>query len=223
MPRAHAQTPKRPSIYDDDEEAERIAPIVGTTVPAPDAPAEDVSLTKSEIISGVNVRTNEFLEKNIAVARSWLYKQTEAVRGEVDEAFKKYTNVEHNVTSTISEVRSEKEDILPGGIYVLVSTLSGSILARNRNILFRGLSPVVFGVAAFAYFLPETYNNTGKLIWRFEQKVPEIADAHVNAQKQVDSIKTDVNSAVADSRNSLTSAISSARKFLIDSSGIDKK
>lgn len=221
MPVAHAQTERKP-IYDDDEDSESIAPFAGTIEPAA-APVEEATLTKSEIISGVTVRTSDFLEQYIGEGRSWLYGKTVKGREQVDGALQKYLNVERSVTSTIGEIKSDTEDILPGGIYVLVSTLSGSILVRNRNFLVRGLAPVVFGVAAFRYFLPQTYDNTGKLIWGFEQKAPAVAEAHINAQKQVDGLVQDVNTAVHDSKSSLESSVRSARKFVIDATGIEKK
>lgn len=221
MPLAHAQAPKKP-IYDDDEESEAIAPFAGTARPAP-TPVEDTALTKSEIVSGVTVRSSEYLEKYVGVARSWLYGKTEIARTQIDSGLQKYLNVERSITSTVNEIRSDKEDILPGGIYVLVSTLSGSIIARNRNFLIRGISPVVFGVVAFRFFLPETYSNTGKLIWKFEQKVPEIAEAHTSAHEHVDGLVKDVNTAVSDSKAALTDSVHSARKFVAKATGLEKK
>lgn len=218
MPTAHALTPRKP-IYDDDgEDSELIAPLAGTALQAP-TPAEDLELTKSEIVSGVTIRSSDSLEKYFGKGRSWLYGKTELGKQKVDKAFEKYINAEKSVTSLFSEIKSEKEDILPGGIYVLVSTLSGSILARNRSFLVRGFMPVVFGAAAFRYFLPQTCNNTGKLIWRFEQKAPAIAEAHVKTQQHVDGLVNGVSSAVSYGKKSLESSVSSIRKFVVDTTG----
>ena len=218
MPTAFAQTPKK-SIYDDDQESEAIAPAAGTNRPAAPA-AEDLALTKSEIVSGVTVRTSDVLEKTISKGRTWLYGKAEQGQQKADNAFEKYLNVEKNVTSTIAEIKSDEEDLLPGSIYVLVSTLSGSILARNRNVLVRGIAPILFGTVAFRYFLPQTYENTGKLIWRFEQKAPALAEAHTKTQQQVDGLVNDVNSAVNSGKQALESGVHSARQFVADSTGL---
>lgn len=221
MPVAHAQGLKKP-IYDDDEDSEFIAPAPGTNLAAP-TKVEEMALTKSEIVSGVTIRTSSVLEEYIGQGRAWLHDKTVKGQEQVNSVFDRYLNAERNVTSTLGEIKSDSEDILPGGIYVLVSTLSGSILVRNRNILLRGVAPAVFGIAAFRYFLPQTFDNTGKLIWKFEQKAPALADAHVNAHNQVEGLVKDVNTAVADSKAALESGVRSARKFVIDSTGIEKK
>lgn len=218
MPTAHAQS--RKSIYDDDDnDTEAIAPVAGTIRPA--APtAKELALTKTEIVNGVTVRTADNLEKIINKGRNWVAGKAEQGQQKADNVFEKYLNAEKSVTSTIAEIKSDEEDILPGGIYVLVSTLTGSILARNRNIALRGIAPVVFGVAAFRYFLPQTYENTGKLIWKFEQKAPSLADTHVKTKQQVDGLVKDVTDAVDSGNQALENAVHSARKFVADSTGL---
>lgn len=160
------------------------------------------------------------MEKYSSIGRKWLYEQVEAGKAQFNKAFEKYLKVEQNVTSTVADLKSDDEDVLPGAIYILVSTLSGSIIARNRNILLRGLSPVVFGVAAFGYFLPQTYKNTGKLIWTFEEKVPAIAKAHIDTKNTIDGIITTVDNTATEANNTLESTVSKARKFVADTTGL---
>lgn len=109
----------------------------------------------------------------------------------------------------------------------MVATLSGSIVARNRSIVLRALSPLLFGVAAFGYFLPQTYSNTGKLIWHFEQRVPAIAKAHIDTRKSIDDLVSSIDSAATDANVALESTVSKTRKFVADTTGIqipgDKK
>lgn len=218
MPTALAQQGPKKSIYDD-EESETVAPAVGTIRPATPV-AQDLALTKSEIVSGVTVRTSDALEQTISKGRTWLHGKAEAGQKAADNAFEKYLNAERNVTSTIAEIKSDDEDLLPGAIYVLVSTLSGSILTRNRNFLFRGIAPIAFGAAAFAYFLPQTYENTGKLIWRFEQKAPALVEVHTQTLKHVDCLKNDVAWAVNGGKEALETGVHNARQFVADSTGL---
>lgn len=222
MPTAHAQSaaPKK-SIYDDDKESEAVATAPGTVRPAASTTTlPDLAYTKTEVVSGVTVRTSDTLEQCINTGRTWLYGKAEKGQKKADDAFEGYLNAERNVTSTLAAIKSDEEDLLPGAIYVLVSTLSGSVLARNRNFVLRGIVPVAFGAAAFKYFLPQTFGNTGKLIWRFEQKAPALADAHVKTQNQVDGLVNNVSTAITDSKQALESGVHSARKFVADSTGL---
>lgn len=166
------------------------------------------------------MRSTDFLEKYVSIGRSWLHEQVEAGKKQANFAFEKYLKAEKNVTSTVADLKSDDEDILPGAIYVLVATLSGSVVARNRNILLRGVSPIVFGVLAFNYFLPQTYKNTGKLIWSFEQKAPALAQAHIDTTKQVEDIITNVDTAVKDANTALESSVHKARKFVAETTGL---
>ena len=59
-------------------------------------------------------------------------------------AFKK----EKNFTNTIASLAPSPEtgeQLLPGAIYVLVATLAGSIVSRNRGIFLRATVPLAVG------------------------------------------------------------------------------
>ncbi|KAH7047648.1 hypothetical protein BKA57DRAFT_514054 [Linnemannia elongata] len=61
----------------------------------------------------------------------------------------------HRLSNRHSLVANE-EELLPGLLYVALAGLSGSLVARQRNILFRMFSPLAFAAAAGAYVLPNT-------------------------------------------------------------------
>lgn len=168
----------------------------------------------------MTVRSTDFLEKYVAVGRTWLYGQTEEAKKQFGAAFDKYLSAEKTVTTTVADLKSADEDVLPGAIYILVATLSGSVLARNRNLLVRAAAPVAFGVAAFGYFLPQAYKNTGKLIWSFEEKAPAVAQAHIDTQKSVSELVSSVDTAVKDANSALESTVHQARKFVADTTGL---
>lgn len=216
IPTAHAQAPK--SIYDE-QDSETIAPAPGTVAPAKPIVKEH-RYTKTEIVDGVTVRTNETLEKTIQTGRTWLNENVEKGQEKVDSVFESYLAAEKSATSTIAAIKEDDEDLMPGAVYVLISALSGSIAVRNRNILLRGVAPVVFGAAAFKYFLPQAYENTGKLIWRFEQKAPALANAHTQAQDQVNGLVNNVSTAISDSKHAVESGVQTARKFVADTTGL---
>ena len=50
----------------------------------------------------------------------------------------KWIGIEKEVESTLKEVAPKGEEtILPGAIYVGIAGMGGSILARNRNFVYR--------------------------------------------------------------------------------------
>jgi MICOS complex subunit MIC26 len=68
---------------------------------------------------------------------------------------------------------------------VLVAAMGASVLTRNRNVLLRMTAPLVVGIGAANYLLPVTSRNVGQLVWRWEQKVPAVAEAHAKTQERV--------------------------------------
>ncbi|KAF9370421.1 hypothetical protein CPB97_002751, partial [Podila verticillata] len=54
---------------------------------------------------------------------------------------------------------AQEDELLPGLFYVALAGLSGSLVARQRNILIRMFSPLAFATAAGAYFLPHSTHS----------------------------------------------------------------
>lgn len=71
---------------------------------------------------------------------------------------------------------------MPGTLYVLVAAMTGSIVARNRNIVLRAAVPFVVGVGAGWVVLPVTMSNVANLLWKYEQRFPAVADGHTRAR-----------------------------------------
>lgn len=117
-----------------------------------------------------------------------LYKQ--AVRSEkaVDDALTETLRLEHSFTSTVRSLAPSKESgerVFPGALYVLVASMAGSIVTRNRNILLRAAVPFVVGITAANAVLPVTSKNVGDLIWTYEEKYPVLADAHMRTRETI--------------------------------------
>ncbi|ETI28610.1 hypothetical protein G647_01061 [Cladophialophora carrionii CBS 160.54] len=92
-------------------------------------------------------------------------------------AFRKETDFSNTIASLAPKPETG-EQLLPGAIYVLVATLTGSIISRNRGIFLRTTFPLAVGVAAGWYLIPVTMRNTSDLIWEYEKRVPVVADTH---------------------------------------------
>lgn len=71
---------------------------------------------------------------------------------------------------------------MPGALYVLVAAMSGSIVTRNRNILLRATVPFAVGVGAAWVVLPVTTRNVADLVWKYEERVPLIAENHLRVR-----------------------------------------
>jgi organizing structure protein 2 len=72
---------------------------------------------------------------------------------------------------------------MPGAIYVLVASMAGSIISRNRNILLRAATPLALGIGAGWVVLPITMRNVSDLAWKYEQRVPAIAETHLKIRE----------------------------------------
>ena len=97
-------------------------------------------------------------------------------------------DAENNFTSTIASLAPPKETnekLLPGGIYVLVAAMAGSIISRNRNLALRFVTPIVTGAVTAQYVIPHTTANVGNLVWRYEKKFPVIRDNHLRISEGV--------------------------------------
>jgi organizing structure protein 2 len=74
---------------------------------------------------------------------------------------------------------------MPGAIYVLVASMAGSIVTRNRNILLRATFPLAVGVGAAWAVLPITMRNVSDLAWKYEQRFPVVADSHIRIREGI--------------------------------------
>lgn len=96
----------------------------------------------------------------------------------MDSAF----DLEQSFTTTLANLapsRDSGEKLMPGAIYVLVAAMAGSIVTRNRNILLRASVPLAMGIGAGWTVLPVTSRNVADLAWKYEQRVPAIAETHL--------------------------------------------
>jgi len=127
------------------------------------------------------------LTHEIRRARLNLYQLSRRAEASLNNTMTRALNLESSLASTIASLApppQANEPLMPGLIYVLVSTLAGSILSRNRGILLRGVVPVAFGVAAGYTVLPYTMRNVGELAWRYEERFPEVRDAHLRIRER---------------------------------------
>jgi MICOS complex subunit MIC26 len=88
-----------------------------------------------------------------------------------------------NTISSLAPAPETGEQLLPGAIYVLVATMAGSIVSRNRNILIRATFPLAVGITAGWVLIPVTMQNIANLSWEYGKRVPVIAETHAQVGK----------------------------------------
>lgn len=133
---------------------------------------------QNQLAYGISLRTPESLVKFFGDLREKVQGTVECASKKIDSSSKVYYDKERKLTSTVANLHSDaREELLPGFTYVLVASMSGSILTRNRNILLRLTTPFLFGVACFSYVLPSTFANTKNLVYDLEKSAfPEFVE-----------------------------------------------
>jgi MICOS complex subunit MIC26 len=125
------------------------------------------------------------LAVHVSRARLALYSASLSLEESFNSFMTKTLHLENNITNTVASLAPPKESgeqLMPGLIYVLVTTMAGSIVSRNRGIILRGATPLAAGVAAGWYFIPVTMRNVGDLVWTWEEKVPVVAEGHLKTR-----------------------------------------
>lgn len=125
----------------------------------------------NELVDGISVRTPPYMVKFFERNRTRLADKIDKTTERVERVSKKYYDNEHKFTSTVAGLRAEtKEVFIPGLTYTAVAFMSGSVLTRNKNILYRLAAPLVLGTTCLAFVLPGTFNNVKNLCYDIEKK-----------------------------------------------------
>ena len=120
------------------------------------------------------------LETQIRNARLKTFKAVNSVDQEFRGLVNSWIGVEHRVEKTLKQVAPKKEEtpLIPGALYALVCGMAGSIVARNRMLPIRILTPITATIAASAYFIPEVTKNVYHLMLEQEALyLPSVKDA----------------------------------------------
>ncbi|KAI0506112.1 apolipo protein O-domain-containing protein [Xylaria bambusicola] len=183
---------KKP-IYDDFEDT----PLPKSTTPVPSPTSSTIPASskllpepvddEQHIISRGPTPTDRLAEQ-IGKVRLFLYKQAVAAEDGVNAAVDKAFHLEKSFTSTIASLaptRESGEQLMPGLVYVLVASMAGSIMTRNRNILLRASLPLALGIGAGWVVIPVTMGNVSDLLWTYEQRFPAVAETHVRTRESI--------------------------------------
>ncbi|KAL5359382.1 apolipo protein O-domain-containing protein [Aspergillus floccosus] len=182
---AFAEEPKdlRKPIYDD----------FPTDVPELPKPAAPVSAPAASSSPSSSPTPTDILTAQVRQARLFLYSHSLAAENCFNDWLSRALHIENAFTNTIASLAPSPESgerLMPDGVYVIVSAMAGSIVARNRGIFLRTLSPLAFGTVAAWTLLPVTMRNVSDLVWEYEKKVPALADNHLLLREKAEHIWT---------------------------------
>ncbi|KAI5955576.1 hypothetical protein KGF57_003709 [Candida theae] len=162
------------NFYNDDDEL--IINKPGTIDPITAKLQQEESIhggDNATIIDGMVIRTTPILEKYSNQLRQFAITKFNILEAELATQKSATLNEWHSLQTGFN--RLVKEPVLPNAIYILTAGLTGSILARNRNLALRFVTPLVFGGVATSAFMPRTFDNLVREYDEFEvAHVPEL-------------------------------------------------
>ncbi|EAW06683.1 MICOS complex subunit MIC26/MIC27 [Aspergillus clavatus NRRL 1] len=133
----------------------------------------------------------DILTAQVRQARLFLYAHSLAAENSFNAFLSRALNIENAFTNTVASLAPSPESgerLLPGGVYVVVAAMAGSIVSRNRGIFLRTLSPLAFGTVAAWSLLPVTMRNVSDLVWEYEKKVPAVAEQHLAIREKAEQL-----------------------------------
>lgn len=175
---------QRKPIYDD----------IPSDIPEPTKPTtpapQTITLPPSQPTSSSPTPT-DILTAQIRQARLFLYSHSLAAENSFNDFLSRALHIENAFTNTVASLAPSPESgerLTPGGIYVVVAAMAGSIVSRNRGIFLRTMSPLAFGTVAAWTLLPVTMRNVSDLAWEYEKKFPVVAEQHLAARERAEHI-----------------------------------
>jgi organizing structure protein 2 len=179
---AYAEEPldnKKP-IYDD----------FSADVPEPTRAPIELPPTRRQTPPSTSSPTpTDILTAQVRQARLFLYNHSLAAENSFNDFLSRALHIENAFTNTVASLAPSPESgerLLPGGVYVVVAAMAGSIVSRNRGIFLRSLSPLAFGTVAAWTLLPVTMRNVSDLVWEYEKKVPVVAEQHLALRERAE-------------------------------------
>lgn len=173
------------SFYEDEE---HLTPLPGTTQPATKQELDSLS---PRLVNGASVRSPSFLQSKIESIRTFFNQTWISTEGKLDQLTTSYHTKEQHFSTTIAKLHDRDEDLLPGSIYIAIAALTGSIITRRSNIVFRGIAPVILGTLAFKFALPITFKNSTSFLHKIEhENLPQITNKQDELVGKVESLVT---------------------------------
>ncbi|PVU99559.1 hypothetical protein BB559_000613 [Furculomyces boomerangus] len=142
------------------------------------------------------------------------------VRKQVQEKYKEsmefahktvdeWISIENKVIETVKSVKSKDEEMLPGLLYISISTLAAPIFFRKSNFVFRYTAPLVFGIVSTSIVLPKTFGNIVEKLNGSSQGFNTVTTTMSDLKKETFEVKSKLD-------NSLEARIQKIRKYIFE-------
>ena len=121
----------------------------------------------------------DLLALRIRSARLFLAAHARRAEDTLDRSLTRVLDLESSFLSTLASLRAPpdaREPLLPSLLYVAVAGMAGAIASRQRGILVRGATPLVFAAVGAELLMPVTAGNVRRAIGEWEErKMPGVA------------------------------------------------
>ncbi|CAX45459.1 conserved hypothetical protein [Candida dubliniensis CD36] len=199
------------SFYEDDE---YIINKPGTiTAITPELAEQESIHGQATFINGMVIRSTPILEKYANSIRHYLHNKLSIWTAELNTQTSAFKN---ELTTINSEINSLiYEPILPNLIYILTMTLTGSIFVRQRNIVIRFITPIMFGGLSLKYFMPNTFKAIiGKYDNVEKENLPQLYEQRQELTKNLKQLKNDMDQGLENAQVGVYQAVHDFRKLV---------
>lgn len=164
-------------------------------------------------VDGMIIRSLPILNSQLKTIREYVNEKIIIYSSELNTQVSAATNEWNSLNSKLQA--SIKEPILPGLIYILTATLTGSVLSARRSLPIRFLTPTIFGITAYGYYMPKTFRQTTtKLVEWENNNVPEVYNQQSEILKELTTLGSKVEETFCTSRKIMESNIHNARVYI---------
>lgn len=125
------------------------------------------------------------------------------------------------IPDRVKSLIAPDEPLTPGILYVGVSTLTGSIISRNRLLPTRLFLPPLFFLVTLNHFLPKTSQNLSLYFSELEERyAPSLKEKHDIANAHTRMTWERAKQATEDSRNRLGAGVEELVGRIQDGTGL---
>ncbi|KDQ12565.1 hypothetical protein BOTBODRAFT_161460 [Botryobasidium botryosum FD-172 SS1] len=167
------------------------------------------------------IETHSELEQNIGKIREAATSAYFNARAKLQSEVNGWIEVEGAVEKKVKELIAPDEPLSPGILYVGVTTLTGSVITRNRSFPVRFLVPTTFLMLSLPFFLPKTSHNLNEYISDLEAHYfPAVAEQHAALGRAVSSARESLEAFYHSSNKAVREGVHNAEGKIQEYTGI---
>ncbi|KAH3672424.1 hypothetical protein WICMUC_004260 [Wickerhamomyces mucosus] len=170
----------------------------------------------SKYVDGYQINSNNYLETQLNSYRSSIISKLNYIDAEYKNLKSASKNEFKSLTDNITSVYDPKDQFLPNFIYALTTTLSGSILVSKKSLPIRFLTPILFSIGSFKFFLPNTFNNSIQSIKNWEnEELPQLLKFQKSIKSSISQFEQSIEKSGENLNQSLIETVHDIRTSFI--------